>query len=91
MTINISNFYLNTSIDRYEYMCMKLDMLLDAVIKEYNLCDKVELNDYVYIEVRTGIYGLPLSGLLAQELLAGRLAKHGYKQSDVTPGIWTHE
>ena len=91
MTIDISNFYLNTPMDRYEYMRMKLDMFPDDVIEEYNLRDKVEPNGYVYIEVHKGMYGLPQAGLLADELIAERLAKHGYKQSDVTPGIWTHD
>ena len=91
MTINISNFYLNTPMDRYECMRMKLDMFPDDVIEDYNLRDKVEPNGYVYIEVRKGMYGLPQAGLLAQELFAKRLAKHGYKQSNVTPGLRTHE
>ena len=87
MTINMSNFYLNTPMDYYEYMRMKLDMFPDDVIEEYNLCDKVEPNGYVYIEVQHGMYKLPQAGLLAQELLAKRLAKHGYRQSQVTPGL----
>ena len=91
MTIDISNFYLNTPMDRYEYMRIKLDMFPDDVIEEYNLRDKVEPNGYVYIEVHKGMYRPPQPGLLAQKLLAKRLAKHGYKQSDVTPGLWTHE
>jgi hypothetical protein len=37
------------------------------------------------------MYGLPQVGILAQELLAKRLAKHGYHQSKVIPGLWTHE
>ena len=32
-TIIISNFYLNTPMDRYEYMCMKLDMFPDDVME----------------------------------------------------------
>ena len=91
ITSDISNFYLNTPMDRYEYMRMKLDMFPDDVIEEYNLRDKVEPNGYAYIEVRKGMYGLPQAGLLAQKLLKKQLAKHGYKQSDVTPGLWTHE
>ena len=91
MTINISNFYLNTQLDRYEYMRLKLDMFPDDVIKEYNLRGKVEHNGYAYIEVRNGMYGLPQAGLLALKLLAKRLATHGYMQSDVTAGIWTQE
>ena len=91
MTIDISNFYLNTPMDRYEYMRMKLDMFPEDAIEEYNLRDRVEPNGYVYIEVRKDMYGLPQAGLLAQQLLEKRLAKHGYKQSNVTPGLWTHE
>ena len=91
MTIDISNFYLNTPMDRYEYMRMKLDMFPEDVIEEYNFRDRVEPNGYVYIEVRKGMYGLSQVGLLAQKLLEKHLDKHGYKQSDVTPGLWTHE
>ena len=69
MTIDISNFYLNTLMDRYEFMRMKLEIFPDDVIEEYNLRDKVEPNGYVYIEVRKGMYGLPQAGLLAQKLL----------------------
>ena len=59
MTIDISNFYLNTPMDRYEYMRMKLDMFPEDVIEEYNLRDRVAPNRYVYIEVHKGMYGLP--------------------------------
>ena len=37
------------------------------------------------------MYGLPQSGILIQELLEERLDKHGYKQSNYTPGLRTHE
>ena len=78
-----NNFYLNTPMDRYEHMRMKLEMSPEDVIEEYSLCEKVEPNGYVYIEVRKGMYGLPQA---AQKLLAKRLAKHGYTQSGVTAG-----
>ena len=66
-------------------------MFPDDVTEAYNLRGKVEPNGYVYIKVRKGMYKLPQAGLLAQELLAKQLAKHGYKQSDLTPGFLTHE
>ena len=56
-------------------------------LKNITFVKKVEPNGYISIEVRKGMYGLPQAGLLAQELLAKRLAKHSYKQSDVTPGL----
>jgi hypothetical protein len=37
------------------------------------------------------MYGLPQAGIIAQELLAKRLRKHGYTQSKTMPGLWTHE
>ena len=37
------------------------------------------------------MYGLPQAGLLAQELLEKRLAKHGYYQSNIVPGLWEHK
>ena len=59
MTIDISNFYLNTPMDRYEYMRMKSDMFPEDVIQEYNLRDKVEPNGYVYIEFVRVCTGYP--------------------------------
>ncbi len=36
------------------------------------------------------MYGLPQAGIIAQELLQERLAKVGYYQSKIIPGLWTH-
>ena len=38
-----------------------------------------------------GIYGLPHAGIISQKLLKERLEKHGYRQSDETPGFWKHD
>ena len=38
-----------------------------------------------------GMYGLPQSGLLVNELLEKRLNKNGYYQSKYMPGLWKHE
>jgi hypothetical protein len=37
------------------------------------------------------MYGLPQAGLIAQDLLQERLAKKGYHQSKIKPGLWTYE
>ena len=37
------------------------------------------------------MYGLPQSGLLADEILEKRLNKRGYQQSKLVPGFWTHD
>ena len=42
MTINIKDFYLNTSMDRFEYMKLKLSDLPEDFVKLYNLASKVD-------------------------------------------------
>jgi hypothetical protein len=37
------------------------------------------------------MYGLPQAGIIAQQLLEKRLAKVGYHQSKIVPGLWKHE
>ena len=37
------------------------------------------------------MYGLPQAGIIAQELLQECLAKVGYHQSKIIPGLWTHK
>ena len=68
MTINIKDFYLNTTMARYKYMRLKLCNIPEDVERHYNLATKVKINGYVYIEIKRGMNGLPQSGLLNQQL-----------------------
>jgi hypothetical protein len=45
----------------------------------------------VYIEIQKGVYGLPQAGILANELLQRNLAKDGYRPTQHTHGLWTHD
>ena len=36
------------------------------------------------------MYGLPQAGILANDLLSKRLARHGYYEARHTPGLWKH-
>ena len=69
MTIDIKDFYLNTPMDRNEYMRLKLSDLPEDFAKEYDLASKVTKDVYVYVETRREMYGLPHAGLIAQQLL----------------------
>ena len=70
---------------------MKLGNFPEDIIKHYNLRNKATHDGFVYVAVTRGMYGLPQSGILAQELLKKRLGNTGYHQSTHTPGLWTHE
>ncbi len=90
LMIDIKDFYLNTPMKHYEYMHLKITDIPDEIIKEYKLDEKVTTDGYIYTEIQKGMYGLPQAGIIAQELLADRLAKHGYTQSKIIPGFWKH-
>ena len=56
----------------------------------FKLQEKATKDNYVHVEIRKGMYGLPQVGLLEQ-LLETCLNKYGYHQSKKTPGLWTHK
>jgi hypothetical protein len=72
-------------------MRLKITDIPDKIIKEYNLQELVTEDGYVYCAINKGMYSLPQAGIIAQELLKERLSKHGYHQSKIKPGLWTHE
>ena len=47
-------------------MKLKLNDSPEDFIKKYDISPKIDQNGYVYVEIRHGIYGIPKSGLLAQ-------------------------
>jgi hypothetical protein len=90
MTIDISNFYLMTSKDHFEYFRMKLKLFPQDIVDEYGLHDKADAEGNVFCEVCCRMYRLPHSGIIAQDILTKQLHKAGYHQSKVTPGYWCH-
>jgi hypothetical protein len=60
------------------------------IITQYALLPLVS-DGHIYIEVQKGMYGLHQAGILANLLLAKRLAPHGYRQTKSTPGLWAHD
>jgi hypothetical protein len=89
------NGYLNLlpqlALTRPEYIRIKIINSPEEIINEYNLRNKVTESGHVYIEANKGMYGLPQAGLIANELLEKQLNKHGYCQSKLIPGLWTHD
>ena len=91
MTIDLKDFYLGTPMERYEYMRIPIDMLPDAIIKQYNLRQLFH-NGYVFVEISCVMYGLPQAGRLANNQLVTFLATHGYRPAlPLTPGLWRHD
>ena len=90
VTFDIKNFYLQTPLDRPEYVRINLADIPQEFIDEYNLQNFVDANDWVCFQIHTSVYGFPQSGSLAQALLEKRLKFHYYYQFPLTSGLWRH-
>ena len=73
-------------MDRSEYARIKLSVIPQKIIDEYNLLD-YEHNGWIYFDIARGCYGLPQSGRLANDLLCKRLNTEGYVEASTTPGL----
>ena len=91
MTMDISNFYLMTPLNRPEYICISNKDISEEIINEYQVKKMVDDKGSIYIQANRGMYGLPQAGLLANELQEKRINKRGYQQSKLVPGVWTHD
>jgi hypothetical protein len=77
-------------MENYEYLRILITLISLEIITQYALIPLVS-DGHIYIEVQKGMYGLPRAGILANFLLAKRLAPHGYRQTRTTPGLWSHD
>eukprot|EP00957_Ditylum_brightwellii_P201255 15324795-Ditylum_brightwellii.AAC.1 len=77
-------------MDRYEYMQIAYNLLLQGIINKYGLEELKTEDGWIYIEIQKGMYRLPQAGILANNLLTQRLCDFGYFPCTYTPGLWRH-
>ncbi|KAL7474169.1 hypothetical protein ACHAW6_000157, partial [Cyclotella cf. meneghiniana] len=78
MTVDFKKFYLNTPLQRFEYLKLQVTDLPGDVIAYYKLQEKATKDGFMYVEIWKGMYRLQQAGLLAQELLEKRLNEKGF-------------
>ncbi len=88
--MDLSNFHLMTPMKEYEYMQLRLQIIPDEIICQYNLRDLVDEQGWVYVEIQMGMYSPPQAGILANKLLEQQLTAKGYYHCQHTPGLWRH-
>jgi hypothetical protein len=71
-------------------MKMQLSRFPEEIIQKYNL-NALDVDGWVHIEIRKGMYGLKQGGLLASQLLQTGMAPFGYYPARHTPGLWLHK
>ena len=77
-------------MDRSEYARINIEDITKEFIKEYNLLPMAH-NGWIYFEIVRGCYGLPQSGMLANNLLRTRLSKNSYFEATTTSILWKHQ
>ena len=71
-------------------MQIPLKYFTQEICNEYNILDIVN-NDYVYIEIRKGMYGLKEAGILAFNYVVENLKPYGYHSIEFTTSLWKHK
>jgi hypothetical protein len=68
LVIDIKQVYLNTPLERFECIVIKLALLPQEIIDEYNLLDLAN-DGQVCIEIQRCMYDLTQAGILINNLL----------------------
>jgi hypothetical protein len=90
LTVDLTDFYLQTDLQEYEYAKINRRQLTSQTISEYNLQESFDASDNIYIEITKCIYGLPQAGKLSYDKLKKLLSKHGYHETTTTC-LFSHE
>jgi hypothetical protein len=88
-SINLKNFYLDTPIPKPKYVCIKILGIPDEFIDEYKLTG-LDRDGWTYFKIHQGCYGLPQTGILANNLFHSCFKAEGFYEVASTPGLWRH-
>ena len=89
VTMDISDFYLESVLTRPEYMRLPVRLIPQAHRARFQV-DHLADGEFIIWEVTKGIYGLPQAGLLAQQDLIRLLEQHNFVQCPHTPCLFKH-
>ena len=74
-----------------EYMRVKYKHIPEDIRIRYNLKNNVTKDDFVFVCIKNGMYGLKQAALLAYNHLEENLAQYGYSPIIDVVGLWKHE
>ena len=90
MSMDIKDFFLRSFMKSPEYMRIHRKHIPHDIFLRYNLHEKLH-NDFVYVQINKGMYGLPQAAILAYEQLCEHLAEGGYYPIIGTNGMFKHK
>lgn len=90
-TADLKDHFLGSPMERAEYMKVHISRFPPDIIQRYNLNALKTDNDYIYVKIVKGMYGLKQAALLAYNNIIKILEPHGYYPVIGTQGIWAHK
>ena len=88
--LDLKDFFLGTPLPRTEYAKIPVHLVPDEILDYYNIRHLI-VNNYLWIAIDRGMYGLPQASRIAYEHLVPKLEAAGYTEAGITPGLFKHK
>lgn len=89
-TIDLSDFYLCHRLKEPEYMRIHQSLVPQAVADHYDVRSFANDDEFVYVRIDGGMYGLKQAGCISNEALVQHLKQFGFTECTFTPGLFRH-
>ena len=89
MSMDLKDMFLMTPMSEPEYMKCHYRYFPSDIRKRYKLDDIVH-NDFIYIKIKKGLFGLKQAAILAYKQLSALLKAGGYVPIIGSLGMWKH-
>ena len=90
ITCDLKDFFLASPMQENEYMRMHIRHMPQDIRDRYNITSLVHTDNYVYVKIKKGMYGLKQAAVLAYNNLVTVLKQHGYSPCPMSTGLWKH-
>ena len=90
MSLDLKDYFLMSTMDTPEYMKIHIRNFPPDIIEHYQLLNKLANDNYIYIKIKRGMYGLKQAALLGYQQLIQHLKPFGYAPIPHTDGLWKH-
>ena len=91
MTCDLKDFFLATPMQENEYMRIHIRHIPQDIKDKYDINSILHTNNYVYVKIKKGMYGLKQAAVLAYNKLVEVLKSNGYNPCPMSTGIWSHK
>ena len=88
MYTEINDYFLARPIEYEEFIQVKLNHIPLDIQVQYNMSIKVNPDDYIYIKIKRGMYGIIHAAMLAYANIKTCLDPYVYSPVVGTAGMW---